>query len=206
MRQWEIEKYLIESKRYIPEAVCFLQQVLLAALKQKKSPLFSTYSKGMIPLLDIVSSSKKYQKKIQKYQITPINITQLLNNPLVPFGPLYKYVPPSLLPHFPPSLPSLTGSPCLRFDILFIAVTLVGQFARLYESYDCFIEIFSPFSNLLGALSSLSVPPQLKVSLFFPLYFPFYSSLTPPEWFRAKGIDCCNQASTGREARFVFDN
>jgi hypothetical protein len=50
----------------------------------------------------------------------------------------------------------------IRFDILFISTTIVGQFLNLYESYTAFIEIFTPFANAFAAYQTKRIPTALK--------------------------------------------
>lgn len=102
--------------------------------------MFTSVTKPMIELLLLRKGSKRERKIVSQYQMAPLNLCKILKE----FSSNSK--------------PTDMG----RFQVLFVSVTLIGQFASLYSHYECYIEIFTPFSNLLNALLSKALPPQIQ--------------------------------------------
>ena len=126
------------TNRFVPELLSFLQLVLLSFLGQKKHSLFTSSTRKMCSILTLKVGSKREKKLVSQYQMSPINLCKLLTSE------------------------EKANTDSQKFQVLFTCVTLIGQLASLYENYPCFIEMFTPFSNLLSAITSKAIPEQVS--------------------------------------------
>lgn len=127
------------SKRFVPEAINFLQNSLLHLAPHRYKDEASL--PGLFPAPDFLSERCKLLslgKKARKLDVRKPDLSQLLDA-------------------------SAPGEQA-KVDLLGLTLELLGQFADLYKSLDAFIELYGPVVSLLGGIKSDSLPSALSVS------------------------------------------